>query len=169
MTPEAINRLDIYMRCRIQARELSNKSLALKFDVNERTIIKALRNGSSKGLTADDIKLIYNYQSERDRLKSIAAEHSPNVLLREGLAEATEMQKYLEGERDMKFSFPEPPIITEVGEQVPEQTIQRHIFVDDSDQPVSIRLEADEILEIKGTDVYVDGIRKCSLRPQKTP
>lgn len=69
----------------------------------------------------------------------------------------------------MKFNFPTPPIITEVGEQAPKQTIQKHIFVDDSDQSVSIRLEADEILEIKGTDIYVDGIRKCSLRPQKTP
>ena len=100
MTPEAIRRLDIYMRCRMQARQLSNKSLAAKFETSERTIISALKNGSSKVLTADDIKLIHECQSERDRLKSIAAEHSPDVLRRDGVARFTEMQTYLETEME---------------------------------------------------------------------
>lgn len=74
-----------------------------------------------------------------------------------------------EPEMAMKFNFPEPSITTEVGEQAPNQSIQSRVFVDDSNQPVHLRLEVDEILEIKGTGVYVNDIRKCSLRSQKTP
>ncbi len=64
----------------------------------------------------------------------------------------------------MKFKFPEPSTITEVVGQISGQPLQHRVFVDDSGQPTSIPLQAGELLEVKGSDVLVDGVRKCSTQ-----
>lgn len=66
-------------KLRLQAKELSNASLAVKFECSERTIAK-IANHMPASVPEDEQRIIRACISERDRLKSEAAELSMHRL-----------------------------------------------------------------------------------------
>ena len=79
-----------------EAALLSNTALASKFEINHKSISRIVNNHRWKGskkfygsMTSHDAQLIRNAAKERDKLKSLAAEHSARVIAKEyGVSES---------------------------------------------------------------------------------
>ncbi|ARM83953.1 hypothetical protein [Marinobacter salarius] len=89
-------------KLRLQAKELSNASLARKFECSERTIAK-VASGTQTGLPDDDCRIIRACIAERNRLKAITVELSMPKLARENGLSHHSIVKHLEflGEREV--------------------------------------------------------------------
>lgn len=89
-------------KMRLQAKELSNASLARKFECSERTIAR-IANGIQASLPEDECRIIRACISERDRLKSKASELAMPKLARENGLSHHSIVKHLEllGEREV--------------------------------------------------------------------
>jgi len=79
-----------------EAALLSNMALAEKFEINHKSISRIVNNHRWKGskkfygsMTSHDAQLIRNAAKERDKLKSLAAEHSARAIAKEfGVSES---------------------------------------------------------------------------------
>ena len=103
--------LEILQRCELrrhytaQARALSNTALAEKYGISGKAVGRIINNrrGASgkpyRGITAEDRDLIRQCAAERDRLKSMAAEHSLSRIAAEYGVSAALVDKIGMGQR----------------------------------------------------------------------